>query len=402
MRRIPLLLLCSLGLAVAHHAEAQVVRVSKGAGGKVSINWSQFGASRTAAGTAFLKTVQDDLLKSGWFVPAGAGAAFTLVGQGNDSGSSLDVKCTVYDANSQQMRLNKGYRAAANDARRLAHQVADEIVEAITGRKGIASGRLVVVGNRTGHKELYLCDYDGQGLAQLTKDGNISLEPKWGPDGDTIIYTAFLKRYPDVYTVSVSSGARKRIAGYPGLNAGGAISPSGREAALVLSKDGGTDLYIKNLKTDELFRLTRSPKAAEASPSWSPDGSQLAYVSDQSGSPQIYVIARSGGTPRRLTSRGSENVAPDWGPAGLIAYASRLGGAYQVFVLDPNTLDSKQVSPGDASYEDPCWAPDGRHLAAARVVQYRAKIYLLDTLGDAPIALLDTQGDWYSPAWSPR
>jgi TolB protein len=402
MRRFLALWLCSLWLAAAHHAAAQVVRVNKSAGGKVSINWTQFGASKTTAGTIFLKTVQGDLVRSGWFVPAGAGAAFTIVGQCSDSGSSLDVKCTVYDAATGQMRLNKSYRSAANDARRLAHQVADEIVEAITGRKGMASGRLVVVGNRTGHKELYLCDYDGQGLVQLTKDGNISIEPKWGPDGSTIIYTAFLKRYPDVYTIDVSSGARRRIAGYPGLNAGGAIAPNGREAALVLSKDGGTDLYIKNLKTDELVRLTRSPKAAEASPSWSPDGNQIAYVSDQSGSPQVYVMSRSGGTPKRITSRGSENVAPEWGPGGLIAYSSRLGGSYQVFVTDPNTLESRQVSPGDASYEDPCWAPDGRHLAASRVVQYRSKIYLLDTLGDAPIALLDTQGDWYSPSWSSR
>lgn len=392
----------AVALVLGQGAARAQVRVVKGAGQKASINWTGFGASKTTAGAIFLKTLQGDLVRSGWFVPVGAGAEFTLVGQCNDGGSSLDAKCTVYDTTTQQMKLNKGYRAAADDARRLAHQVADEIVEAITGQKGMASGRLVVVGNRTGHKELYLCDYDGQNLVQLTKDGSISIGPKWGPDGNTIAYTSYLKRYPDVYTIDVSSGRRQRIASYPGLNTGGAISPDGREMALVLSKDGGTDLYLKNVKSGELVRLTSSPRAGEASPSWSPDGNQLVYVSDQSGSPQLYIMSRSGGSPRRITSRGSENVAPDWGPGGLIAYSTRLGGSYQVCVVDPNTLDSKQITPGDASYEDPCWAPDGRHIASGRSVQYRSKIYLLDTLGDAPIALLDTQGDWYSPAWSSR
>ena len=159
---------------------------------------------------------------------------------------------------------------------------------------------------------------------------------------------------------------------------------------------------MKNLRNVQLTRLTSSPRAAEASPSWSPDGNQIVYVSDQSGTPQLYIVSRDGGRPARLTSRGSENVAPDWGANGWIAYTTRVGGRYQVCVVDPHSGVAKQITSDDANYEDPCWAPDGRHLACGRSRQYRSAIYLLDTLGDPPIALFDTQGDWYSPAWSAK
>jgi TolB protein len=308
----------------------------------------------------------------------------------------------VYGAVNQQNYLSRSYRQEAREADRLAHKVADDIVEAVTGRKGIASTRIVMVGNRSKAKELYLCDADGGRLTQLTRDRSVSVGPHWGPEGDKIVYTSYLKRFPDVFVIDLPTGKRERIAGYGGLNTGGAVSPDGRDVALVLSKDGNPELYIKNLRGNRLTRITRTPNAAEASPSWSPDGRSIAYVSDQSGRPQVYIVDRSGGSPRRLTSRGTENVAPDWGPGGLIAYSSRTGGRYHVKVIDPNTREEKQVTTDWADYEDPSWAPNGRHIVCGRAENYRSQVYILDTLGDPPIRLLDQTGDWYAPAWAPK
>jgi TolB protein len=108
------------------------------------------------------------------------------------------------------------------------------------------------------------------------------------------------------------------------------------------------------------------------------------------------------GRRERLTSRGSENVAPDWGPNGLIAYCSRREGRYGVHVIDPSSREDRPISPSDAQYEDPSWAPDGRHLACTRTEGYRSTIYLLDTLGDGPLCIVGEAGDWSSPAWTWR
>ena len=308
------LLLFVLAAAYAISPAGAQVRVTKGAGQKYSIDWSTFSVQPTAAGALFKKTLQDDLTKSGWFIPASAGrAAVILQGTGEDSGSSLEAKCYVYEASSRRNLLSKRYNAKENDARQLAHQIANDIIEAVTGQKGLFAGRLVLVGRRTGRKELYLCDPDGQNLIQLTKDNSISLAPKWSPDGQTIVYTAYLKGYPDLYTIDVASGNRTKLAGFPGLNTSAAIAPNGREVAMVLSKDGNPDLYIKNLRGGEPTRVTSGRRTAAASPSWSPDGSRIVFVSDQSGTPQLYIVSRDGGAPKRITSRGAQNVAPNWG-----------------------------------------------------------------------------------------
>lgn len=378
------------------------VRVTKTAGQKSSLDMSGLVYGSSAAEQAFRKTLERNLDVCGWFVRVAPGRAeYTISG---DTSSDGTIRATVrlYEAASRTALLSKSYRADAAQARRLAHQVADDIIEAVTGKRGIFSGRLVVVGQRGGFKELYLCDADGGGLIQLTQDRSISLAPRWSPDGETIAYTSYLGGFPDVYTIHVPSGKRSRVAGFPGLNTGGAFSPNGREMALILSKDGNPELYIMDLRTRQLTRITHTPRAAEASPAWSPDGRQIVYVSDVPGTPQLYIVSRDGGAPRRMTGRVSESVNPDWGVNGLIVYSARIGGRYQVCVLDPNTGESRQITNDGADYEMPSWAPDGRHIVCSRTAGYKAAVYMLDMFGDPPIALLEHDGNWSSPRWSPK
>ncbi|MFH0908892.1 MAG: DPP IV N-terminal domain-containing protein [bacterium] len=396
---IACLLLASIALA-----DAQVT-VRKGAGQKSSIDLAAFAAAADQPAQILKQTLEGDLIRSGWFSKAAAGQGeFAVTGSSRTDGATVRAECTVAGRGTQRTYLSEAYKRDAADARKLAHQIADEIVEAVTGRKGMASGRLAMVGNRTGKKELYFCDADGRGLLQLTRDNNVSIGPNWSPDGRQLVYTSFLKGFPDVFLIELASGKRSRIANYPGLNTGAAFSPDGRDIALVLSKDGNPGLYIKSVASGSLTRLTVTKKAAAASPSWSPDGRRIVYVSDQSGQPQLYIIDRNGGQARRLTSRGYQNVAPDWGANGIIAYASLLGGRWGISIIDPATLDGRQVSPGDADYEDPSWAPDGRHIACGRAQQYKSRVSLLDTFPnpDPPFTLTDYPGDWYSPAWSPK
>jgi len=186
------------------------------------------------------------------------------------------------------------------------------------------------------------------------------------------------------------------------VNAGAAISPDGRLMALTLSKDGNPELYIKNLGSGKLTRLTKTGTAAEASPTWSPDGKKIAFVSDSSGSPQIYIVSSRGGKARRVTHRGNENVSPDWGPDGRIAFSSKRSGRYQICVMDPERHTEEQLTSDYVDHEQPSWAPDGRHIAYARTEGYVSDVYILDTMGDAPLRLTRLKGNWYAPAWSPK
>ena len=395
------LLLALSALLLTPCASAQV-RVVKSAERKLSIDLSGLSAASDPASQMFARTLENDLRLSGWFQPVRGSAELRLIGTARGTGGRLNAVCQVYRTGDQARLFSKSYAIETARARTLAHRAADDIIEALTGHKGFASTRLALVGTRTGKKELYVCDADGGNLTQITRDGGIVVGPNWGPDGSTIVYTSFLRGFPDVYRVNLNNGDRALISRYSGLNTGAALSPDGRELALILSKDGNPDLYIKHLRTGRLTRLTATARATEASPAWSPDGRHLVYVSDSSGSPQLYIITREGGAPRRISSRGTENVAPDWGPNGLIACASRSGGRYAIAVIHPATGETRYLNTDFADYEDPSWAPDGRHLVATRSVNYQSSLYLLDTVNDPPVALLQRGGNWYSPAWSPR
>lgn len=402
MRR-PYILVAALLLAAAGYSVcapavlAETIRVTKSAGEKIAVDASGLQASGPSA-VVMRQTLLDDVARSGWMGLGAVGrSAITLRGQATESAGNLSFACTATDAGGNAF-INGTYTVPAGQAVALAHQVADDLVRKVTGKPTFFLAKLAMVGSKTGARELYVADSSARTVTQVTSDRAGAVKPRWSPDNRLVSYTSFIKRYPDVYTIDLVTGQRQRVAAFPGVNSGGAISPDGRSMALILSKDGNPDLYVMNLATRGLTRLTRTPTAVEGSPAWSPDGSQIVYVSDASGSPQLYVVSSRGGTPVRLTTTGLQNAAPDWGPNGLIACQSLVGGKFQIAVIDPKTRASRIVTDYQAAYEDPSWAPDGRHIACSRAVQYQYSICLLDTMGDPPVTLTQS-GDWRTPAW---
>lgn len=378
---------------------ADVIRVNK-QDTKFSLEMTGLTASADPAATAFRRTLEADLYKCGYFSRAGAGQG-QIVLSGSAAGS-VTAKCYVQGRADQRLYLSKGYSADGNTAVRLAHRVADEIIKAVTGLDGFCSGQVVMVGNASGHKELYLADWDGGGLRQLTRDSSINRDPKWAPGGRKLIYTSYLKGAASLITLDLASGERRQLLRAGGLITGGSYSPDGSKIALIMSKDGNPELYVVGAGGGGLMRLTRTTGADEASPTWSPDGSRICYVSGPPGVPQLYVIGASGGEPQRLSVGGRMNECPDWGRNGLIAYQSNFGGRYQIFVVDPATRSASQVSRDGAAYEDPSWAPDGRHIVATRVTGYQKGVCILDTQSSELISLTNQRGDWSEPAFTPR
>jgi TolB protein len=372
----------------------------KSADRKMALDLSGLRTGNDAVSQTFIQTLEKDLRRSGWFEVVRGGGEIRINGTAAPSGGQFKAGCQALRLSDQAALLSKNYSETPAQVRALAHRMADDLVLAITGKKGFASMQLVLVGNRTGHKELYLCDSDGGNLRQLTSEKRTVIGPKWAPDGSSIVYTSYLRNFPDAVRLNLTRNSRDLLAGYGGLNTGAAVSPDGRDVALILSKDGNPELYIKNLASGRLTRMTNTPRATEASPDWSPDGNHLVYVSDASGKPQLYIIPRSGGAATRISSQGTENVAPDWGPNGLIACASRNGGRFQIAIIQPFGGQTVYLADDGAQYEDPSWAPDGRHVVAARTSGRQSTLYLLDTISDRPVALFDVGGSWYAPACS--
>jgi TolB protein len=391
------LFLLGVGLFGLSCNAQRVIDVGKKGEGKISINFGAYRTSGDSASRTFLSVLKADLNRSGYFSVVSSGGQVSVTGSCSPSGGQIKAGCAVYQTATRKRLIGKTYNAPAGSVRSLAHKVADEILYAVTGKKGMASGKIALVNKKGRIKELVVCDMDGKNMRQVTKDRSIVVGARWMPDGRNVVYTSYKRGYPNVFL----TGRAKPLSSHAGLNASGAVSPDGRSMAVILSKDGNPELYIKSLRTGSLKRLTRTSRGNEASPCWSPDGNHIAYVSDTSGRPQIYIVSKNGGRPQRLSTTGSECVAPDWGKNGLITYSARVGGRYRIAVSHPVQKTTKVLETDWADYEDPSWAPDGRHIVCSRTSNYRSSIYLLDTLKDSPVALVTGSGDWFSPACSP-
>jgi TolB protein len=376
-RSLLLLAVTATLFATRAHPQSRAIDVTKSGAVKSTISLSSLDCEGAAAGE-FLITLRNDLERSGWFSVTDSGnAAFAVRGTCSTSGTELNAGIRILNEATGKTQLRESYNEESTEPRKLAHRVCDDIVAAVKGRTGIASTRIVMIGTLTGSKEVFVCDYDGRNLTQLTRDGSISVAPSWSHNAGGIIYTSFRASFPYVYLIDMLADPpdRKRLTSFPGLNVCAAVSPDGKRMAISLSKDGNPDLYIMEMKSKRLTRVTRTPHAAEASPSWSPDGKKLVFVSDSSGQPNIYTVNRDGSGLKPITSTGAENVSPDWGPDGKIVYAGRRSGSYQLFVIDPdNPSDNRQLTHDNADHEDPSWAPDGRHLVYAHTANYRSAI----------------------------
>ena len=369
--------------------DGNIIRISKEGANKDSIAFSI--APGGAIGKDFVYSLRRNLEISGCFKFTRNGAIKIT-----SSGGRIAVS-------------GHGQAFAANirpgtpeEQRSQARSLANSIVKKFAGVDGFAHSRIVLVKkNGSNDAEVYTCCPDGKDLMKLTGDRRAAVGPRWHPDARRIFYTGFLRRNPLVYILDTAQSKRTLLAPFKGLATGAAVSPDGRSCAIILSFQGNPELYIYHLGSARISRLTRTGSASEASPCWSPDGSKIAFVSDTTRRPQIYVLpagAKSADKPRRLTTRGQQNVNPSWNRKGRIAYATQRSDGWHIAVMDASSGDSssKLVTDG-GTWEHPSWAPDCRHIVAAR----DGILWIIDSEEeDPPTPLFRKAGNWTSPDWS--
>ena len=379
MRFLRLLSVLFAFVPISVFAEETTITVKKSEATSVIVQ--PFGG---AEGAAAAKVVANDLDLSGLFALSPAARASFTIG-GTAGGGSLQG--TVTDS-SGGVVLRKTYSA---NTRAAAHEFSDDIVETITGNKGIASSKIAFAASRTGKKEIYTADYDGGSPKQLTNDGAISVAPALSPDGSRLAYTGYQSGYADIYLIDLATGARNRIIKFPGTNSGAAFSPDGGRLACTGSKDGNPELYVVSAGGGGARRLTRT-SGVESSPSWSPDGNEIVYSSDERGGPQLFRIGSGGGSGRLISTGYGYCTEPCWSPDGKkIAFTIRQGG-FSIAVLDLASGAVRVVAAG----EDPVWGANSRHL----IFSDGPTLVLLDTLKGRRVPIVSGLGKVSEPTWS--
>ncbi len=339
--------------------------------------------------------VASDLKNCGWFDMAATPSA-NYTAEGTVSGGTATI--TVKDSTGAtkvtfNMPVPQGKTALAAD------NAVDYILKKFFEVQ-ICSSKIAFSGQTSaGVKEIYYCDFDGSNIVKATSNNTLSVEPDWMP-GRSIVYTMYGKMHTDIVEYQVSSKRSRSLCQFPGLNSCASVSPDGRLMALILSKDRQVELYLKEINSKALRRMTTG-KNVEASPCWSPDGGRLCYVSDTGGRPNLYVISSGGGTPVKLQTLGGESVTPSWSGDNKIAYSAKMGRNYTIAVLDLKGKDPQRIiiqAAGD--WENPSWAPDNRHIVCSKTLNGKSTLYVVDTFSGKMRQLFSSGMNLSFPAWS--
>jgi len=327
----------------------------------------------------------------------GTGAEALIDTRGEIAGDKVSVEARVWDLKSRKLIMGRRYSGGATYIERIAHTIANDIVKYFTGKPGVFLSSILFVTDQPPTKEISAMDFDGRGVRQLTSHKSIALNPN-GSNG-RIVYTSYVHLYPQLWAMSLDGGDKREIPTGVELNASPSLSPDASQIAFAGSARGNADIYTIGIAGGQARRLTTS-RALEASPAWSPTGRQILYTSDLTGTPQIYVMDAEGTGSRRVTLAGNWNDEGAWSPDGArIAFACRNEGDFNICVMDFSTGRTIQLT-SDGSNGHPSWSPDGEKIVYESRRNGSTQIYTMDANGQNK-RQLTRGGNHSSPWWIP-
>ena len=426
LRGLLVMLCCVAGMAVA---EEKNILVTSGSDRATPIAVVPFGLQ---GGSVLPEDMADiignDLRNSGYYSPIprqnmisqpsqasevifrdwkALGAQYVMVGSIVPSGGRLQVQYALFNVATEQQVLTGSVAGSTDQLRDMAHYIADQSFEKLTGIKGAFSTRMLYVTaerfstNNTRYT-LQRSDYDGARAVTLLQSREPILSPRFAPDGKRIAYVSFEQKRPRIFVQNIDTGRREQVTNFEGLNGAPAWSPDGSRLAFVLSKDGNPDIYVMNMASRQISRVTAGP-GINTEPFWGKDGNTLYFTSDRGGKPQIYKQSVSGGGAERVTFVGNYNANPKLSADEKTLVMIHRQQGFTNFKVAAQDLQrgSVKILSETSLDESPTVAPNGTMLIYATRQQGRGVLMLVSLNGRVRLPLPTAQGEVREPSWSP-
>lgn len=376
--------LTALALAASAQNEIDIQKEGLLPGAEKPVPLALTGFSGEAA-----SVLQFDLEVQGFKIANDGSAQYEVAGS-----AAANVQGRLNDRVNRAAIFSKSYTGATLRAQ--AHALADDVVAAITHRKGIGQTKIAFKSAGGGVNEIYVADFDGHNARAVTHDNTLATAPSW-VGRQTLFYTSYKLGKPEIFSHSLATGERRVVTRNNGNNFSPAVSPDGRRIAFISNKDGWVDLYVANLDGSEARRLTKSPQD-ESSPGWSPDGRWILFAGKVGERRALYKISPDGGEPVRIPTVGvSSPSEPDWSPDGRwIVFTSQYGGGFTICVVPAAGGAASPLVEG----EDPSWSPNSRTVVFARRAGGGRALSVLDVFTKQVKDVPRISGGSSQPSWA--
>jgi len=309
--------------------------------------------------------------------------------------SSGNVVGRVVDRFGKNTLFSRSYNGST--LRGQAHAFSDDIVFAITGKKGIAQTQIAFkVQASNGNGEIYVADFDGHNAKPVTQDGVIVSAPAWVPGRRALYYNSYKLGNPDIFYHNLSTGDRHVIAHYSGSNISPAASPDGSRVAMVMSESGSPNVWVAGADGSHPHKLTSTSE--DSSPCWSPDGQWICFATKIHERRVLAKVPAEGGKVQTIRTSGTPNpTEPDWSPDGKWIAFTMQAGEFDICVMPADGSGAPIIL---VRGEDPSWSPNSRTLIYARRSGGRYVLSLLDVYTKQVKDIRQISGSDSEPAWA--
>lgn len=331
------------------------------------------------------------------------GVELLIKGNYRYSGDKIIVEIRAFDPYQSKFIFGRKYTLDNKHIVKAVYKFVNELLEAITGKKGVLGSKIAFQYREPGKttKDIYIINSDGSNLKRITNYNRIVMFPDWFPNGKKIVFSGFVKSYPDLFVADLIRGIIHPLVVSKNQDIGPRVSPDGEKIAFSSTKTGNSEIYTINSDGTDLKRVTFSPYI-DVSPTWSPDGEKIAFISNKAGNPYLYIIDSDGGDTKRVTYQGKYIATPDWSPDGKYIAFSRTddGSHFNIFIVRPDGSDLRQLTDGPGSNEHPRWSADGRYIVFSSNRNGHYQLFIINVSSGKSWLLKDLPGDAKQPSWS--
>ncbi len=321
------------------------------------------------------------------------------------SSKVYNVYIYIYDVFSEKSLYQKKIRVHNSGFRRIAHFLSDKIYYVLLGQKGSFDTRLSYVtvsensnGGRT--YKLQISDSDGFNPQTVVRSSNPILSPAWSKDQKKLAYVSFKNNRSEVFVMTpFLKTIPIKLPKFDGIASSPTWHPDGNSIALTISKKGNKDIYLYDLNSKKLERLTKNI-SIDTEASFSPDGNKIAFTSNRTGQVQVYIKDLKSGKISRATFEGRYNAKPVFSPDGKdLALIHRVGKDYRLALLDIASRDLT-VMTQNKSDESPYFSPNGGMIIYSTNRGNKGILSIISLHNNQIVELMQKEGEVREPSWS--